>query len=405
MLRLCFIIFISLPVYALAAAEDNSEISESKVAKESESKTDSDANSQAAATTKEYVTPNTAKTRNADVIRYLKNFQREDEIIEIDGKNGKMNGLYLPENTGKPQGGVLILHDIAQHAHWPNTVTPIREYLPEYGWNTLSIFFDEYIKKPLPNVKPIAFSDSEKTDNTGDPLTSPENPKNESPPNEDDLQSEPTQEALAETSADPQVDENQLTLGNQDEAEPLNEIANNVDNIDEFELPITPEVLEQPAISIEETFLEDMIQKAEDGLGTLNQLGQFNVAVIANGYSANWAAKMLEKRLTDNKIGYALILVDAKSSEYPEVALNESLAELGIPMLDIITDDSPEHLRISKKRKGAIMRNQNKKYMQVYLPAITTSLGEKDNMISRRIRGWLKTHAAGEEVPVKVNQF
>jgi len=99
------------------------------------------------------------------------------------------------------------------------------------------------------------------------------------------------------------------------------------------------------------------------------------------------------------------ILIDPKTSEYPEIELNETLAELNIPMLDIITKNTPENIRVSKVRKGAIMRGQNKKYTQIYLPAIKISLNDSDNMISRRIRGWLKTNAAGEEVPVKVKTY
>jgi hypothetical protein len=39
--------------------------------------------------------------------------------------------------------------------------------------------------------------------------------------------------------------------------------------------------------------------------------------------------------------------------------------------------------------------------MQLYLPAIKPYLTQTNNMISRRIRGWLLTHAAGEEIAVK----
>ena len=47
--------------------------------------------------------------------------------------------MFLAEATGNPQGGVLILHDNQQHGHWPDIVAPLREYLPQHGWSTLSI--------------------------------------------------------------------------------------------------------------------------------------------------------------------------------------------------------------------------------------------------------------------------
>jgi len=297
------------------------------------------------------------------------------------------------------------LHDVDQHAHWPNTVTPIREYLPDYGWNTLSIFFDDYIQKPLPKVKPFVFSEPE-----GE---APDKPNDEGQENSSqtdnnaDTNTQDTSDEIAQSTADEnntiQPDPN---FGNGPETtDPLDEVAGSIESVPDFVPPISQEVLEQPAIPIEESFIEEMIQRTEDGLNSLNTMGQFNTAIIANGLSANWAAKMLQARLKTNRIGYALILIDPKTSEYPEIELNETLAELNIPMLDIITKDTPENIRVSKARKGAIMRGQNKKYTQIYLPAIKISLNDSDNMISRRIRGWLKTNAAGEEVPVKVKTY
>lgn len=357
---------------------------------------------------KEYVTPDKAKERNSDVARYLKAFQRENELIEISGKSGNMHGLYLPENTGQPQGGILILHDIAQHAHWPNTVTPIREYLPDHGWNTLSIFFDEYIKKPLPKVEPFQFSQvaNESSNITGSENTDPDNTNSEKlAGNEESILENEQPETSNSNEIEQPIEDANFANDNQgtSQEDALGQIADNLGDIPDFTPEITQEVLEQPAIPVEDTFIENMIQRTEDGLNQLNKMGQFNIAIIANGYSANWAAKMLEARLNGNNIGYALILIDAKSSDYPAIDLNESLSKLDIPMLDIITNDAPEHLRTSKARKGAMLRNQNLKYMQIYLPAIKISLNATDNMISRRIRGWLRTHAAGEEVAVKVN--
>lgn len=337
-----------------------------------------------------YVTLNKAKQRKEEVIKYLKTFQRENEIIEINGKNGPTAGLYLPENTGKPQGGVLILHDIAQHAQWPNTVTPIREYLPDYGWNTLSIFFDQYIKKSRPAIPPMQVnSPNEPTD-----ITIPEESLAD---NVEDTDSQDTQSPEDIPAAEANLEDTPETP----DTDALGDIANNLDEIPEFEPQIDPETLKQPAIPIEETFVENMMLSVEQGLNKLNELGQYNIVIIANGLSANWAAKLLEERLTENNKGYALILIDAKSSQYPLIDLDESLSKLDIPMLDIVTDQSAQNQYNIKKRKGTMLRNQNTQYMQLFLPAIKPDLTQTDNIISRRIRGWLLTHAAGEEIAVK----
>ncbi len=96
------------------------------------------------------VNPNPAQRRISEVLNHLELFQRGEEVIKFGDDDSTLSGLYLPENTGTPQGGVLILHDIAQHPQWPQTVGPLREYLPDYGWNTLSLFFKGYLQEPLP---------------------------------------------------------------------------------------------------------------------------------------------------------------------------------------------------------------------------------------------------------------
>lgn len=341
-----------------------------------------------------YVTPDKAKQRMAETLRHLKTFQRENEIIEMNGNNGPFAGLYLPENTGKPQGGILILHDIAQHAHWPNTVSPIREYLPDYGWNTLSIFFENYIQKPFAVIRPPAAKTlTDETESTSEANSSPD-------AQVDSLATETIAPDLTtNTEESPPLEQGAPTDNPTGDA--LDNIAGSLDEVPDFNPAITPEILSQPAIPIEDVFIENMMLRVEDGLNKLNELGQYNLVVIANGYSANWAAQVLEKRLKGNKVGYALILIDAKSSEYPNIPLNDSLSKLDIPMLDIVTDQSAENLHSIKMRKGAMLRNQNKQYMQLHLPAIKPDLTQTNNMISRRIRGWLLTHAAGEEVAVK----
>lgn len=392
--------FFILPVWAAdetdaattqANAQDNTTSSDTP--SESNPDATSNANDSENIARKTYVIPNKAKQRMADVIRHLTLFQRKDELVEMGGKENPMTGVYLPENTGSPQGGVLILHDIAQHAHWPNTVTPIREYLPDYGWNTLSIFFEQYIQKPLPDIHA-------KKDDT----PSTENKEQDSTEN----QPENTADNEVEEVAQENPDNNEDPITQEDSpdtttADALDEIANNLDEIPPFSPDISQATLEQAAIPIEETFMENMIARVEQGLTKLNEMGQYNIVIIANGYSANWAAKLLESRLSDNNKGYALIIIDAKSSAYPAVFLNDSLSKLDIPMLDIVTDTRLENAYAIKARKAAMLRNQNKKYMQLHLPAIKPDLTQTNNIISRRIRGWLLTHAAGEEVAVKKN--
>ncbi|EAT12764.1 DUF3530 family protein [Bermanella marisrubri] len=347
--------------------------------------------------------PDTSEQKIREVIRHLDLYQRTNEVVRFDEGEDSISGLYLPENTGEPQGGVLILHDIEQHANWPFVVAPLREYLPDYGWNTLSLFFDDYIKERLPEIprtEPSTNDQSEEMSETTGAETTQNSSENET--NESATENTVTEDS--ETGEDQNFVENPddsegIGLSDQDElaeiADRLDEIPNTVSTREEIE-EAEPE---QPR---EEVFIERMRETVEGGLRQLNTLGQFNLVVIANGKSANWAAEALKTRFAQasNK-GYALVLINAQSSAYPDYDLNQSLAELKIPILDIYTYQTPEAKRAARNRKSAIVRNQNDKYIQIPLTVRDDNTFDRHNLITRRVRGWLKTNAAGRTVGVK----
>lgn len=335
--------------------------------------------------------------RIIETVKHLGLFQREEEVIKFSDEESSISGLYLPENTGHPQGGILILHDISQHAQWPHTVAPLREYLPDYGWTTLSLFFSDYIAQPLPDTRP----------------------KKEMP-DTPDSEVNPLADTELATTADNNIDGESTAVGedtgineamtpddeNFDSTNSSDALDDVADNFEAFSVPDTlenddanNEVETPPDIA----FLESMQERVEGGLRQLNTLGQFNLVIIAHGLSANWAVETLRTRFSENPnvIGYSLILIDAKQSLYPSYQLNDELAKLKIPILDLYTKSSEDMKRELQSRKNAVTRQQPLNYIQIGLPSLKTIHNNKHNMISRRVRGWLKTHAAGEEVTVK----
>lgn len=340
------------------------------------------------------VQPQPAQGRISDVVRFLGNYQRSDEVIKFGDDASTISGLYLPENTGKPQGGILILHDISQHAQWPQTVGPLREYLPDYGWNTLSLFFTDYLAKPLPVIPVTPPAEVATEANQETPI-----------PTEQDALAQADTDApasQAEDEASPIEDEN---FSEDTASAGIDELGDLAQNFQAQQAePIEEPIAEIPQPDPAELFLKTMFERVEGGLQQLNTLGQFNLVVVAHGLSANWAAQTLLNRFEQNPNakGYALIIVDAKQLDYPAFPLNDSLAKLNIPMLDIVTQHEPEQVRLSINRRNAIVREQNIDYMQITLPSVTSNLLGKENLVTRRVRGWLKTHAAGEEVDVKV---
>lgn len=346
--------------------------------------------------------PNPSARRVSEVVRHLGLFNRSQEVIKFSDDEASISGLYLPENTGKPQGGILILHDIDQHAHWPSTIGPLREYLPDYGWNTLSLFFDGYIQPPLPTIpaEAVASNTPPDTSNETDDLTKEEPALADIAPTPEESTNDPFDENVTNESQDENFDADGSTGGDE-----LDSIA---EDFQPFPVPSEEqEEIVEDNVDVAEQFVQSMTERVEGGLRQLNTLGQFNLVVVAHGLSANWAANTLKNRFEQNPeaVGYALVLVNAKQSVYPNFELNTTLAQFNIPILDIYTQGDEHQKRIAVTRRNTIVREQKAKYMQVRLPSIRSSNTEKQNMITRRVRGWLKTHAAGEEVNVAEKRY
>lgn len=61
------------------------------------------------------------------------------EALKVSAEQGDFFAIYTP-GVGKIQrGGVVLLHGLGAHPDWPDVIAPLRETLPESGWDTLSI--------------------------------------------------------------------------------------------------------------------------------------------------------------------------------------------------------------------------------------------------------------------------
>jgi len=61
------------------------------------------------------------------------------EINWLNTPDEKFMALYRDDTTGTLQGGMILLHDMGTHPDWPDVIAPLRQFLPQQGWATLSI--------------------------------------------------------------------------------------------------------------------------------------------------------------------------------------------------------------------------------------------------------------------------
>lgn len=64
---------------------------------------------------------------------------KQGDVLWLDANGEKFLALLIKQTNQKANGAVIILHGMGAHADWPQTISPLRTALPEYGWTTLSI--------------------------------------------------------------------------------------------------------------------------------------------------------------------------------------------------------------------------------------------------------------------------
>jgi hypothetical protein len=303
--------------------------------------------------------------RHQSIIEHLALFQRSDEVVTLVAGPDSFYGLFLREQSGRPQGGALILHDIEQHGHWPELVAPLREALTDYGWTTLAIELPSAPVERLPVRKPTESSKGSPEDNTETPLDNAEE-------------------------GDEQAVQQQVEDTEDENTEPDDKNVPVESTTPEDDTGLTPEQRRK-------AYTDGIAERIRSGLEYLASRGQLNNVLIAHGDSAVWAANAVQarQRETDNSNGLVLVLVDPREHPLSPLRLSQVLETLEVPVLDIVTADARSSSWQDKQRMGAMKRRHRDRYQQIHL----SSASADSNTVLRRIRGWLRTNAAGTELP------
>ena len=358
--------------------------------------------------------PNIPEKRAQSLIHHLELMERKDEVVQLSSLAEDYYGLFLADATGNPQGGVLILHDSQQHGHWPDIVAPLREYLPQHGWTTLSIELPDVPARQriarqdfsTASLAASSSNDTEKDETTdgiepittneeGEPLLTEDTIDNAGP----DLQGQPAE--LADETSDDSLEPALPKLAK------LPELANNAIAI--------PSITEEAAVDPIEHYRKQNQQRIFAAMEYLRSKGQFNLVIIGSGIGAAWAVDYMTQQQEDaqakdndknknknknDKKGLTLVTIDAMPSRYNTLIMNQQLITLQLPFLDLIQPNKPYALKQGRARRAIMKRNKNELYQQI-ITSNMASYHEDESPTNRRIRGWLKTNAGGTLVKMK----
>ncbi|WP_422379780.1 DUF3530 family protein [Marinicellulosiphila megalodicopiae] len=233
-------------------------------------------------------------------IDYLPNAQTIAELPQ--DTISQFIGLLQTPRTNVPQGAILIIHDVGQNANWPNWIQPMRNYLPDTGWMTLSI--------TIPSGK-----------------------------------------------------------------------------------------------LYDQRGYDQMIQdRIAASINYLQNKGQFNLVLLGSGTGSFWIAKYLSLNMqgVDN-FGYAMISVNAQDNTFIQAeTFQEYLSTLTIPILDIFLPKNEYEKNKAKWRKGMMLSKNHPNYIQVKMHDSAFGVSSEYDLVTRRVWGWLKVNAAGQEAEVRV---
>ena len=149
-----------------------------------------------------------------------------------------------------------------------------------------------------------------------------------------------------------------------------------------------------------ETAIFDRIKRAHN---YLNEQGQFNIVLLGSGTGAYWLTRYLNEQVDlANNAGFYLISVNGRSTgKHKADEFAKQLGLLTLPILDLYQPRNDYQQLQAKLRRAEMLRQQRQNYQQIALHYQQANTDAQCHRLTRRIWGWLKQNAGGEEAQVK----
>lgn len=257
--------------------------------------------------------------------------------LTLDGGADPFLSLWLPANRAQPAGVVILLHGEGETADWPTAIGPLRRYLPDAGWSTLSL--------SLPDG-PNAGVQARKAQPVTVMLDGVEH----------------TEERHAH------------------ESEQADAIA-------------SPVAAEAPALlddlaPAEPNHAQRVQRRLRAALEQARQHNPRTLILLGHGTGAYWAARFLQEEQPGDVTQLAIV-----SSQQPggaDAPLDEILPQLRLAIGDFYYRDKPGQPALARERLNAGKRQEHPAYVQIGLQSLPSDARAEQEQLVRRVRGWLE---------------
>ncbi|QNQ97143.1 hypothetical protein BGI51_05250 [Pseudomonas oryzihabitans] len=248
--------------------------------------------------------------------------------------------LLVPAARAKASGTVVLVPGDGESADWPNVIAPVRQELPTYGWQTISLSLPDPYDPVVAIERDTAPADTDaqvNSEQTAPPVTGGSGTAPAAPTQAEAGSGEPAQAAVA---------------------------------------PVDP----QAAANAQAT---RVLARIAAGIDLALQQGANPIVLVGHGTGAYWAARYLaEKEPAEVK---QLVLIDGREPQGLPPRLDATMGKTDLQIADLVHAPGPA----AQRRKERAAQKANKGYRQIDLPVIPGDRAAEQEQTVRRLRAWL----------------
>jgi len=140
--------------------------------------------------------------------------------------------------------------------------------------------------------------------------------------------------------------------------------------------------------------------RIDAAIALLKSKGINNIVIIGHSLGASMGAYYLSSNKTDVRAFVGIGMSMSKQDKRMDTP--NSLAKIKIPVLDLYGEqDMLSVLDSVKRRANAATEAGNKYYFQLRTPGADHFFRDQEEVLVKRVGGWLNRYAAGKELPAK----
>ena len=147
---------------------------------------------------------------------------------------------------------------------------------------------------------------------------------------------------------------------------------------------------------------KEVAPRINAGVAFLKSKGIRNVVIVAHSLGSSMAAYYMANKPDSAIQAFVAVGVSGNMHKVNKVGYLTSLKTIKVPVLDIFGSNDLSSVLESEKLKAQTARKAgNKKYTQIKITGANHFFDNKDEVLVKRVRGWLFKNAHGTETKIQ----